>query len=64
MINKHKKPMDYRVGDRVLVLLGDYKNKVGTVQGHDGNLLILSFDKDSEFKGIHFMNVIKWFERI
>ena len=64
MINKYKKPMDYRIGDRVLILLGDYKNKVGTVQGHDGNLLILSFDKNSEFKGIHFMNVVKWFEKI
>jgi hypothetical protein len=56
--------MDYRVGDRILVLTGDYKDRIGTVQGHDGNTLIISFDKETEYKGIHFMNVIKWFERI
>jgi len=60
MINRHKKPMDYSVGDRIMVLVGDCKDRVGTVQGHDGNLLIVSFDKESEFKGVHFMNVVKW----
>lgn len=60
MISRNKKPMDYSVGDRIMVLAGDCKDRVGTVQGHDGNLLIVSFDKESEFKGVHFMNVIKW----
>lgn len=59
-----KKPIDFEIGDRVLVLAGDNKNKVGTVQGHDSNLLILSFDKETTFKGVHFMNVVKWFEKI
>ena len=59
MVNRTKKSTDYRVRDKVLILAGDYKDKIGTVQGHDGNLLIVSFDKESEFKGIHFMNVTK-----
>ena len=60
MVNRTKKSTDYRVRDKVLILTGDYKDKVGTVQGHDGNLLIVSFDKESEFKGVHFMNVVRW----
>lgn len=64
MINKNKKPMDYRIGDRILVLTGDYKDRIGTVQGHDGNMLITSFDRDSEYTGIHFMNAVKWFEKV
>lgn len=59
-----KKPMNFKIGDRVLVLAGDDKDKIGTVQGHDNNLLILSFDKEATFKGVHFMNVVKWFEKI
>ena len=59
-----KKLMDFKIGDRVLVLAGDNKDRVGTVQGHDSNLLILSFDKETTFKGVHFMNVVKWFEKI
>ena len=64
MINRHKNPMDYRVGDKILVLAGDYKNKIGTVQGHDGNMLITSFDKETTYTGIHFMNAVKWFENV
>lgn len=64
MINKAKRPMDYRVGDRILVLTGDYKDRIGTVQGHDGNMLITSFDNETTYTGIHFMNAVKWFERV
>lgn len=64
MINKAKKPMDFKIGDRIIILTGDYKDKIGTVQGHDGNILITSFDKETEYKGIHFMNAVKWFEKI
>ena len=64
MINKNKNSMDFKIGDRIIVLTGDYKDKIGTVQGHDGNMLITSFDKETEYKGIHFMNAVKWFEKI
>ena len=64
MINRNKKPMDFKIGDRIIVLTGDYQNKIGTVQGHDGNMLITSFDKETEYTGIHFMNAVKWFEKI
>ena len=64
MINKNKNSMDFKIGDRIIVLTGDYKDKIGTVQGHDGNILITSFDKETEYTGIHFMNAIKWFEKI
>lgn len=64
MINKNKRPMDYKVGDRVLVLTGDYENRVGTVQGHYGDNLIVSFEKETNYSPIHYAEVVKWFEKV
>lgn len=63
--NKRSKPTDYKVGDRVLVLAGQYKDKIGTVQAHYDANLILEFkpeDRPPFMDNVHYAEVIKWFD--
>lgn len=64
--NKKKTPTDYKINDRVLVLTGENKDRVGVVKGHYDSNLILEFKpKDgisSYIDNVHYTEVIKWFD--
>ena len=64
--NKKKAPTDYKINDRVLVLTGDNKDRVGVVKGHYDSNLILEFKGYNEMPTytdtVHYAEVIRWFD--
>ena len=64
--DKKKAPTDYKVNDRVLVLTGDNKDRIGVVKGHYDTNLILEFKGNDEMPTytdkVHYAEVIRWFD--
>ena len=56
--NKKPSPLDFRVGDNIQVIAGDFAGKIGKVEGHyDANLIVTL---DYVTVAIPYTNVIKW----
>ena len=57
--NRKPTPFDYAVGDKVTILTGDFADKIGTVQGHYAENLILELE-NNQLIPTAYTNVIKW----
>lgn len=57
--NRKPTPLDYAVGDQVIILAGDFADQVGTVKGHYAENLILELGND-QLIPTAYTNVIKW----
>ena len=56
------KESKYKVGDKIIILTGENKDRIGTVQGHYDTNLIVSFEKETQFSNVHEAEVTKWFD--